>query len=207
MAHIVRPLRFKNMILEDYGVDSETGDIWSFKYPKHPKIMTASPRNPNQPKTNYPCVGLTDPQFKKRSNGQSVNVINVHLLVAHTLLEIPIPEGVTEKEWKRTPMSMKTACLGIYQVNHIDHDKFNYRPDNLNYKTPSDNSQEAIKHYQEVTGQSGFNFGDLGEKSRTENGKHVNRIPHVDGGKMVIETNGVKINKPKVKANLNKFFK
>ena len=162
------------MEFHNHGVDNETGDIWSYVIAGKPRKLTPTPRNPNQMRSNYPCVCITDPQFKKTKRGWRSMPLNVHLLVAHTLLEIPIPKGVTEKEWKRTPKSVKKACLEIYQVNHKDHNKSNFRPDNLEFKTSADNTADAMRHYKEITGNSYFNFGDLGEKSHTKNGKNIN---------------------------------
>lgn len=59
----------------------------------------------------------------------------LHRIVAETLIPFPKPEGVTHPEWKTTPDSVKKLLVSQYMVNHKDHDKENYHPDNLEWVT------------------------------------------------------------------------
>lgn len=65
--------------------------------------------------------------------GKSLTV-HLHQIVAQTFIEYPLPDGVTESEWKRTPKSVKQHFDSHYwEANHIDHNHLNYHPDNLEW--------------------------------------------------------------------------
>jgi hypothetical protein len=153
---IVRPLKYKHFELNDYGVDSETGEIWSFKGKRRslsPDKVAVFRRNAD----SYVGVCLSDNIFDAQATGRRNKSINAHQIVANTLLPLPIPNGVTKAEWKRTPESVKKACIEIWQINHKDHDRTNFRPDNLEYVTGCDNMQSALKHYSKEYGE-GYSF-------------------------------------------------
>jgi hypothetical protein len=148
IQNIVRPLIYNGAKLKDYGVDKNTGEIYSFKKyrrksgDKPRKLKITGPRSTLQ----YPTVGLSDKTVFSHSK-YGLGTIGVHVLVCETLKSLPIPRGTTEKEWKRTPSSVKKACRGLWCVNHIDHDKTNFNPINLEWVTSKENSQAAIKFY------------------------------------------------------------
>jgi hypothetical protein len=72
-------------------------------------------------------------------NGISITT-QVHRLVAETFLKKPAPKGITKKDWKATPESVKALVYQTLSVNHIDHDKTNYHPSNLEWVTAQQNS-------------------------------------------------------------------
>ncbi len=73
--------------------------------------------------------------------------IHLHQIVAQTFLEYPIPDGVTDSEWKRTPKAVKKHFESNYwEANHIDHDHMNYHPDNLEWVSRGVNVDKYHEH-------------------------------------------------------------
>jgi hypothetical protein len=125
---ICYPLVYNNEEFWDYGVCKHTGYIWSHKR-NFWQIMIPNTSG----KSSYPkvvCDKVTIP---------------VHIAVMETLNEIPKPNGVTDKEWKITPNSVKKFCRKGWYVNHIDHDKTNFNPSNLEWVTATQNAQAYQK--------------------------------------------------------------
>jgi len=160
--NIVTPLLYKGQEFFQYGVDKNTGDIWSRKRRKQPTSiktnlytdknedtwlrLSEAQRNPKNLKVSYPCVGLYSKEHFPDLSSHSLT-INVHILACETLKPCPRPRGVSEKEWRTTPNTVKKACRDLWQVNHIDHDKQNHHPSNLEWTTAKENSQAAVAHY------------------------------------------------------------
>ena len=99
-------------------------------------------------------IAYSFPSKKKKSSYARCNLRNknaargrstylVHQLVMDTLKPetLPRPEGVTAKEWKACPESIKKFVRNAFQVNHIDEDTHNFHPDNLHYVTAQENQQ------------------------------------------------------------------
>ena len=144
---IVRPAIYNGQELKDYGIDNKTGDIYSFK-DKIPKKLKWTHRHRKNIKMSYPCVSLYDTDvFTWTANGKLT--INLHIIVQETLVPIPIPEGTTPNEWRTTPNSVKRWCRKAYIVNHIDHNKVNYKPKNLEWTTTKGNA-EKYKEFRAV---------------------------------------------------------
>ena len=139
-----KPLFYEGKVLEDYWVDPD-GDIWTSKIWRNFRTLTPQFRN------SYPRVTLTD--FGKRKH------VDMHRLVCSTFHKFPCPNGVTKKEWKDTPDSVKKLIQNSFQVNHIDHDTYNYHPSNLEWVSVKENSQK----YQEyrVTNHSYYNSNEF----------------------------------------------
>ena len=122
------PLKFNGVTFTDYGVCKRYGFIYSGKSGWW-KIL-----RPNvSGKSKYPKVGLI-------SDRGSAKTVSVHIAVMETLNQLPIPEGVSESEWKITPESVKRFCRKGWFVNHIDHDKCNFIPSNLEWTTAEGNA-------------------------------------------------------------------
>ena len=148
--NIIRPVRYKSYLFNDYGIDKNTGDLWSFRRPTIPKKIKGSASC----KYGYTRVKIESSQWPlvERSNGRNrkTRTIPLYQLICHTLVDMPIPEGVSKEEWERTPLSVKNACREMYCVNHIDHNSLNHHPSNLEFVTSSGNTQAAIKHYKSL---------------------------------------------------------
>ena len=92
-------------------------------------------------KSKYPKVNLI---VDERGNSLT---IHLHQIVAQTFHDYPIPDGVTESQWKRTPKSVKKHFDSQYwEANHIDHDHLNFHPDNLEWVSRGVNVDKYHAH-------------------------------------------------------------
>lgn len=95
--------------------------------------MTPSIRN------GYPFINMTKDGHRKP--------YNIHRIVAstfHKLDENFVPEGISKESWdvvKRFPDVLKYIYDQALQVNHIDHNRGNYHPSNLEWTTPKQNQK------------------------------------------------------------------
>jgi hypothetical protein len=127
------PLKFRNKIIAEYYVHAKTGDIYSSKRGTFEKMKATYDGD-----TGYMKISIQSPDIPASQR--------VHRLVAETLIPFPCPEGITKTDWKATPQSVKQLLCSQYRVNHIDHDKTNYHPSNLEWVTAKGNSQAYLKH-------------------------------------------------------------
>jgi hypothetical protein len=134
MADIVE-LKFRSNVIPDYYLDPETGDIYSGKrnlsYYKRLSLTVCS-------STGYMKITITSPGIPKSQH--------LHRLVAETLVPFPCPEGITKADWKATPESVKNLLCSQFRVNHIDHDRTNYHPTNLEWVTAKGNAAAYVNH-------------------------------------------------------------
>jgi hypothetical protein len=92
-------------------------------------------------KSQYPKVSVVV------ETGRSLT-IHLHQIVAQTFIEYPLPDGVTNEEWEKTPDSVKKQIdLYYWEANHIDHDHFNYHPSNLEWVSRGVNVQRYHEYY------------------------------------------------------------
>lgn len=120
-------------VFRDYFVDKD-GDIWGLKYNKLKTMKWYYNK-----KNGYPRVALCE-------DGISYKLLS-HRIVCETFHEKPLPEGVSEEEWKRTPKSVKRHFDHYWEVNHIDHVKTNFHPSNLEWVSCKQNVEKYKKHY------------------------------------------------------------
>ena len=93
------------------------------------------------------CVGGGNlyPRITLTKDGKKYSTY-VHKVVCETFHKFPVPNGVTEEEWKRTPASVKRLMKGLFQVNHIDHNHENFHPSNLEWVTAKENQIKFQSH-------------------------------------------------------------
>lgn len=92
-------------------------------------------------KSKYPKVSVVVDDWGNRKT------IHLHQIVAQTFHAYPIPDGVTETEWKRTPKSVKKHFDNHYwEANHIDHNHLNFHPDNLEWVSRGVNVDKYHAH-------------------------------------------------------------
>lgn len=121
----------------NYYVD-DSGNFWSSKKGDGKARMLSPGLNSN----GYLTVNLS-------YNGKAKSY-QLHRIVAETLIPFPKPEGIPKEDWKNTPNSVKSLLVRQYLVNHIDHDKENYHPSNLEWVTSKGNAQARDNHYKKV---------------------------------------------------------
>ena len=138
------PLIYKGEAYYDYGIHVELGGVYSKKtgiWKNMKSFSNSTEKLKKAGKKGYLQCGLSLKKGKYK-------MIYIHIATHETLNpELPVPQGVTEAEWRRTPMSVQKIIREIYQVNHINHDTFDYRPKNLEWATPTENVESWQKHY------------------------------------------------------------
>jgi hypothetical protein len=139
--NIVYPLIYNDKSYDDYGVHKITGHVYSRKLGE--KWIQLSGHG-----KKYPSVSI--------SNNGITSSILVHRAAACTILGYPETcpgsEHITDAMWARTPKLVKASYEELkklffenLQVNHIDGDRWNHSPSNLEFIMGKDN----IKHYHE----------------------------------------------------------
>lgn len=131
------PAIFQGLERDSYFVCVDTHTIWSCKYDQWSRVSM-----PTSGKSLYP-------QMVFRIDGENTSA-KIHKVLAETLLPFPRPDGVSKKEWDATPETVKRLVKSMYLVNHIDHDKYNFSLDNLEWVTFIGNARAYQKHVSEV---------------------------------------------------------
>jgi hypothetical protein len=122
--------------LKDYWVSKVDGSIWSSKG----KFLAR-----RKDTVDKSTGGYIRSAFICEHRG-TISLL-YHRVVAETLIPFPAPEGVSKKDWNITPDSVKSIVVRQYIVNHIDHDKTNYHPSNLEWVTTKENAMKRQEHY------------------------------------------------------------
>ena len=131
-----KPLTIKGVAIPNYAVDPN-GDIWSNKMGSWKKKKpTITPDNGG---TNG--YAKSSVQF----NGEAINIF-FHKVSCEAYVPFNRPSELSEEEWNITPQRVKDHIRDLYFVNHIDHDRSNYHPSNLEWVTSQDNAKAYQKH-------------------------------------------------------------
>lgn len=138
-SHNYKPLVYRGEVIPYYYID-ENGYVYSTKrgYYHQLSVQNGDSYNP------YPKVGIT-------VNGKQ-KTINLHRLVCETYHPRPLPDLLTKKQWNSIDKEIRNIILehiqhaDRYQVNHIDHDHYNFHPSNLEWVTVTENQQKYQDH-------------------------------------------------------------
>ena len=145
-SHEFRP------ILDERGIDTEyfvrhDGEIFSSKagndryYPNSEDWKKMSWAISGSGK--YPKICLT-------IDGHRVTKL-VHTLVADAwVCELPRPQNVSKNEWNNLSVELKKFIRNAFVVNHIDHNKLNFHPSNLEYCTSTENARKSVAFYSDL---------------------------------------------------------
>jgi hypothetical protein len=134
---------YRGEIVEGYFV-LEDGRILSDKQSRGRELRELSWHLRGNGDAMYPSVNL----YLRRYSPTSMSV---HRLVAETYVpKLDKPLGVPSEDWDITPESVKLVWSKIATemcVNHIDHDKENFHPSNLEWVTARENVEKRDQFY------------------------------------------------------------
>ena len=134
---------YRGEIVEGYFV-LEDGRILSDKQSKGREVRELSWHLRGNGDAMYPSVNL---YLRRGAAGTSMLV---HRLVAETYVpKLNNPPGVSLQVWNDAHESIKIAWSKMATemcVNHIDHDKENFHPSNLEWVTTRENAEKYQAH-------------------------------------------------------------
>jgi hypothetical protein len=90
------------------------------------------------------------PKFNFMILGERISV-DVHRVIAENLIPFPRPKCIPKADWDATPQCVKDHIKSLYFVNHIDHDKYNCHPTNLEWVTSKGNANAYQEHKKGIT--------------------------------------------------------
>jgi hypothetical protein len=124
----MKPVIVNGEVIHGYYVCKD-GNVWSAKRNAIKKLKpSVSGKSP------YPKVTL--------SQHDRLLHLYVHRVVCESIHPFPIPDGVSDSEWRITPNTVKKLLRGSFQVNHIDHNHRNHHPSNLEWVSAKENSNK-----------------------------------------------------------------
>ena len=113
---------------------------------KNKQVRILSTKQTSIKEMSIPKSGSSNyPRFVFMVNGERINA-DVHRVVAENLVAFPKPKDITKRDWDKTPQVIKDHIKSLYFVNHIDHDKYNCHPSNLEWVTSKGNVHAYHKH-------------------------------------------------------------
>ena len=138
--------------IEGYYVHEDTGDIWSSKMGKLKQLKPCTNRG-RERKESYPFVTMIDPIFMDLFRLQKTVMLHRILKTSYifhynTLIEelIKAYPHIPAKDIEALPRSIQEQLYRGLLINHIDHDKQNYKYNNLELVSAQENTKAYKKH-------------------------------------------------------------
>jgi hypothetical protein len=128
---------FAGKVMEGYFIEyiKSKGTLRVLSY-KNDSVKVIS--TPKSGRSEYPALRFSH-------DGVQITA-RVHRVVAENLIPFPRPKNITKKDWENTPEMVKSLIKSLYFVNHIDHDKYNWHPSNLEWVTSKQNARAYQRH-------------------------------------------------------------
>ena len=134
MKDIVTPLIYNQEEYHNYGVHKKLGGIWSNKRGEWQPRKWSVGGN-----MKYPFTTITE-------NGKKKNM-SFHIATQETLNpNLPVPQGVSKADWKKTPASVKKLLRKICRGIHIVHKHLNFNPKKIEWFRHTENFGAYQKH-------------------------------------------------------------
>lgn len=121
--------------LQGYFVNPNDGSIWSTRQGRLKQIFGSDLDGYRKATLPTPHGDIT---------------LLFHRIVACTLIPFSCPPEISKNDWNSTPASVKKLMSKQWFINHIDHDRSNYHPSNLEWATSKENAMAREKHYRKV---------------------------------------------------------
>ena len=134
-----RQIVYQGIVMEGYFIEYTNGRVRIFSV-KGNRIKDLS-----MPKSGDALY----PKSKFSIKGKEYSAL-IHRVIAEHLIPFPRPKNITKKDWDATPETVKSIIKHAYRVNHIDHNKYNYHPSNLEWVTAQENTQKQYEFYRGV---------------------------------------------------------
>jgi hypothetical protein len=141
--------------IKDYFVHKDLGDVWSFKWRRYMKLKP--PICKNKPKSSrdlYPYLSIHNKKIFKNLTGTK-KTMDIHKIVKTSLIFhyntlakelIKVYKHIPKKDLSLLPKSIQEQLYRGLIVNHIDHNKRNYKPKNLELESFQGNAVKYQKH-------------------------------------------------------------
>lgn len=145
--NLATPIIYNGREIPGYGVCRKSGTVYSIKQ-KAGQLMIVK-KAVYMGAHGYPENTLqVDGKSKTFLTHKVVHeTLNPNIRKVKTRKSWAADLGFTEKEWKVTPKNVKIALLRqVLQVNHIDHNKENFNPKNLEWVTRQENVEKYHEH-------------------------------------------------------------
>ena len=126
---------FGGTLMRDYYIEKSEGSVRLLSY-KGKWVRELS--IPKSGSSLYPKVVFM-------VEGRKINA-DVHRVIAENLIPFPRPKDISAADWANTPDVVKDHIKSLYFVNHVDHDKYNCRLDNLEWVTSKGNARAFQMH-------------------------------------------------------------
>jgi len=136
---MIKQIVYCGTIMEGYFIEYKNGKarVFSVKGDKIKDLSIPSSGDAPYPKFNLSVRGKTFSPL-------------IHRIIAEHLIPFPRPKNITKKDWDATPDTVKSIVMHSHRVNHIDHNKYNCHPSNLEWVTAQENTQKAVEFYRGV---------------------------------------------------------